>query len=356
MKSLPKRLSQFAAITCIGLAGSAFAVFAQAPGPASPVGPPVATNGPVAPPPLKCEPNEKAFKDGNGLVDNFVGTGTMDPPTHPVGIPGLSATNIYDQTVGNYHFGDTFTLGTPGQITKIRVTTRLKAIPDVPSNDAISFSTSTGFTSGHISVALPSWTAGQNRWFWFTLLPGSLLGAASSPASVFGPLPTVPASFFDPTSNQFHVYVQDDTSVDFVQIEGCYKPAPPKYDLTASKKHEGSAYMLNVHNNGSQIMPTGKVDVVEVVPAGLTITSFPSGPWTCTGSLPVVGPDSFTCSYQIPSAGIATGANLPQIVLKSEGTPECPNCMRVKLYLKDIGGGVKPVDEGDMKNNVSCVK
>src|SRR4051812_37038469 len=119
MKSLPRRLSQFAAITCIGLAGSAFAVFAQAPGPASPVGPPVATNGAVTPPPpLKCEPNEKAFKDGNGTDDHFAGT--VDPPTHPVGIPGLSTTNIYDQTVGNYHFGDTFT--TPGQITKIRVT------------------------------------------------------------------------------------------------------------------------------------------------------------------------------------------------------------------------------------------
>lgn len=354
MKSLHTRLARLAAITCIGLAGSAFAVLAQTP--ATPGGP-AATNGPVTPPPpLKCEPNEKAFKDGNGLVDNFVSTGPVDPPTHPVGIPGLSGTNIYDQTVANYHFGDTFTLGTPGQITKIRVTTRLKAIPDAPSNDAISFSTSTGFTSGHISVALPSWNAGQNRLFWFTLQPGSLL-AASSPPSTFGPLPTVPASFFDPNSNQFHVYVQDDTSVDFIQIEGCYKPKP-KYDLVASKKREGSAYILNVHNNGSQIMPTGHVDVVEVVPAGLTITSFPGNPWTCTGGPPpVVGPDSFTCSYQIPSGGIAAGADLPQIVLKSEGTTsECPNCMRVKLYLKEVSDGVKPVDEGDMKNNVSCTK
>jgi hypothetical protein len=96
--------------------------------------------------------------------------------------------------------------------------------------------------------------------------------------------------------------------------------------------------------------------VVEVVPAGLTITTFPPSPWTCTGLLPVVGPDSFTCSYQIPSGGIAAGANLPQIILKSEGTAECPNCMRVKLYLKEFEGGVKPVNEGDMKNNVSCTK
>jgi hypothetical protein len=295
------------------------------------------------------------FKDSNGTNDNFAGTGAPDPLPHPVGIPGLSATNIYDQTAGNYHFGDTFTLNPPGQITKIRVTTRLKAIPDIPSNDGISFSTVLGFTPGHISYSFPAWNAGQNRLYWFTLLPGSALGVASSPASALGSPPNVPVNFFDPVSNQFHVYLQDDTSVDFIQIEGCYKPKP-KYDLVASKKHDGNVYILNVHNNGSQIMPTGHVDVVEVVPAGLTITTFPPGPWTCTGLLPVIGPDSFTCSYQIPSGGIAAGANLPQIILKSEGTAECPNCMRVKLYLKEFEGGVKPVNEGDMKNNVSCTK
>jgi hypothetical protein len=47
---------------------------------------------------------------------------------------------------------------------------------------------------------------------------------------------------------------------------------------------------------------------------------------------------------------------LPQIILKSEGKPECENCMRVKLYLKEFEGGVKPVNEGDMKNNMSCAK
>ena len=328
-------------------------MFAQAP--ATPSGPP-ATNGPAAPPPWKCETNEMAFKDGNGIPDNFAGTGTVDPATHPVNIPGLiSTTNIYDQTAGNYHFGDTFILTPPGQITKIRVTTRLKAIPDIPSNDAISFSTSLGFTSDHFSYALPSWNAGQNRLFWFEF-PASLPLLVNGSAVA---APLVPGTFYttlNNTSHQLHVYVQDDTSVDFIQIEGCYTPKP-KYDLVASKKHDGNVYILNVHNNGSQIMPTGHVDVVEVVPVGLTITSFPTNPpWTCTGSLPVVGPDSFTCSYQIPGGGIAPNANLPPIVLKSEGKPECENCMRVKLYLKEVSDGVKPVEEGDMKNNVSCTK
>jgi hypothetical protein len=30
-------------------------------------------------------------------------------------------------------------------------------------------------------------------------------------------------------------------------------------------------------------------------------------------------------------------------------------CGRVRLYLKEVSDGQKPVSEGDMKNNVSCV-
>jgi hypothetical protein len=367
MKSLHTRLARLAAITCIGLAGSAFAVLAQAPGPTAPGGP-VATNGPVTPPPFKCEAGEMAFKDGNGTADNFAGT--ADPPTHPSAAFAMSSvllnatTNKYDQTASNYHFGETFTLNQPG-ITKIRLTTRLKWNSGDANNDGISFSAKTGFTPGHFGFGLGTGVGGP-------LVPG--WGTSSQPPTTFtfefDPAGTqihvntvgitVPgysgATFYsDLNSNHvLHMFVQDDTSVDFIQIEGCYKPAP-KYDLVASKKHDGNVYLLNVHNAGSQIMPTGHVDVVEVVPAGLTITSFPTTPpWVCTGLLPVVGPDSFTCSYQIPSGGIAANSNLPQIILKSEGTPECENCMRVKLYLKDFAEGVKPVDEGDMKNNVSC--
>jgi hypothetical protein len=158
-------------------------------------------------------------------------------------------------------------------------------------------------------------------------------------------------------AHELHVFVQDDTSVDFVQIEYCYKPAAPKYDLVATKKHEGSAYTLDVTNNGSPLSPSGKIDMVEIVPAGLTITgaNLPSG-WTCPGvSFPVNGPDAFTCTFAITTT-IATGQHLPQIVLKAEGKPECPNCMKVKLYLKSVADGVTPVNEGDMKNNTSCAK
>jgi hypothetical protein len=362
MKSLHTRLARLAAITCIGLAGSAFAVLAQAPGPVRPgLAPTNGPPGPPAPPPFKCEANEMAFKDGNGTDDHFAGTGTADLLPHAVGIPGLSTTNIYDQTASNYHFGDTFMLKqTGGSITKFRVTTRVKSNSSDSNNDGFSFSIQPNFTPGHFSYGFAQ-GAGLIGWgdltFDFdraTVNQIKVNGNAKDPA----PLGTYNSNnFFNSldTGAPLHFYVQDDTSVDFIRIEGCYKPAP-KYDLVASKKHDGNTYGLNVHNAGQQIMPTGHVDVVEVVPAGLTITTFPPGPWTCTGLLPVVGPDSFTCSYQIPSGGIAAGANLPQIILKSEGTAECPNCMRVKLYLKEFEGGVKPVNEGDMKNNVSCTK
>jgi hypothetical protein len=354
MKSLPKRLSRCAAITCIGLAGSAFAAFAQAPGAAKP--------GPVAPAAFTCATGELAFKNGNGTKDNFADTGDVaDPTPHPTSqfataLQLNAATNKYDQKASDYRFGDSFTLNQSGPITKLRMTTYVKSNSSDSNNDGFSISTQPGFTPAFNYGFAQG--LGSMGWGSLTFDFDRSVNQVKVNNAVATPPGYLAVNFFTDLDNgrALHVYVQDDTSVDFIQIEGCYKPPPPKYDLTASKKHEGSAYMLNVHNNGSQIMPTGKVDVVEVVPAGLTITSFPSGPWTCTGSLPVVGPDSFTCSYQIPSAGIATGANLPQIVLKSEGTPECPNCMRVKLYLKDVGGGVKPVDEGDMKNNVSCVK
>jgi hypothetical protein len=321
MNARYKALLPIAAVALIGLAGSS-AVFAQAQTPVRPSGP-VAANGPPGPPPFKCDPTEKMFKDGNGTNDNFAGTADLKPhPSTALSAPPRSlvpATNIYDQTASNYHFGDTFMLNHPGQITKIRLTTRLKANSGDASNDGISFSTIPAFTPGHFSFALPSWAAG-NKLFWFDFVANSALLVNGTAVAAL----IVPANFYTGLNSnplhELHVYVQDDTSVDFIQIEGCYKPAPPKYNLVASKKHDGSVYILNVHNAGQQIMPTGKVEVTEVVPAGF----------------------------------IAASSNLPPIILKTEGKSDCPNCMRVKLFLKSVSGGVKPVEEGNMKNNASC--
>jgi hypothetical protein len=236
------------------------------------------------------------------------------------------------------------------------VTTRVKSNSSDSNNDGFSFSIVPAFTPGHFSYGFAQGGLAQIGWgdltFDFDMSSVKVfpIGVTTTPSGY-------PGTFFSQldTGVFLHVYVQDDTSVDFIRIEGCSKPKP-NYDLLASKKHDGNVYFLNVHNNGQQIMPAGHVDVVEVVPVGLTILSFPGGPWTCTGSLPVIGPDSFTCSYQIPGGGIAANSDLPQILLKSEGKSECPNCMRVKLYLKEVAEGGKPVGEGDMKNNVSCTK
>lgn len=342
-----KHLVPLAAIAWIGLAVSSIPAHAQ------------------KPPAFACAPGEKLFTAANGTNDNFAGT--TDPKPHPsnqfisaVGL--LAASNIYDQTSSNYKFGDTFTLPPgPDQITKVRVTTRLKPLTGQPDNDGISFSGKLQFTPGHFSLGLntltPGWGTTQTAAKLFAIdfdTSGTQVHVNGAP---FNAGATYATFYADLNANRvLHVYVQDDTSVDFVGIEGCVKPPAPKYDLVASKKREGSsAFILNVHNAGSQIMPTGHIDIVEVVPAGLTLTGASLGPWTCPGTVfPVAGPDAFTCSYQIPAAGIAPNANLPQLVFKSEGKSECPNCMRAKLYLKSVSDGVKPVEEGDMKNSASC--
>jgi hypothetical protein len=361
MSSHHKRLVSLAAVALIGVAASS-AVFAQAPAPVRPGGP-IATAAPTAPQPLQCAPNELPFRTGNGTDDSFAGT--ADPPPHPTSLFMTAAqlntaTNKYDQTASNYRFGDSFTLNQSGPITKLRLTTRVKSNSSDSNNDGFSFSTQQNFTPGHFSYGFAI-GAGPIGWGLLTFDFDRAVNQIKVNTAVVAPAPATyqAINFFGDLDNgrALHIYVQDDTSVDFIRIEGCYKPAPPKYDLVASKKHDGNIYTLNVHNAGSQIMPTGHVDVVEVVPAGLIIDSASGAPWQCPGVVfPVVGPDAFTCTYQIPPGGIPANGNLPPIVLKTEGKSECPNCMRAKLYLKSVSDGVKPVEEGDMKNNASCAK
>jgi hypothetical protein len=361
MNSRYKALLPLAAIALIALAGSS-AVLAQAQPPARPS----AINGPPGPPAFQCERGESTFKAGNGTDDNFAAT--LDPKPHAAAdfsaAAGLAATNIYDQTASNYHFGDSFTLPS-GQITKVRLTTRLKPNSGDATNDSIDFFASNpwpGSTPARVGFVINN-LPGAATWapphapelFVFDFLPASVVVYGNNvPGTPAASPPYVGSAFFPAldVSKRFDIYVQDDTSVDFVQIELCYKP---KYDLVASKKREGSYYTLDVTNAGQPISPSGSIQVVEIVPSGLTITAPPNAPnpWTCTGSFPMVGPDAFTCTYPI-NAVIPAGQHLPQIVLKVEGKPECRNCMRVHLYLKEVSGGQKPVEEGDMMNNASC--
>lgn len=355
MTSHHKRLLSAVALACAGLAVSSLATLAQQP--ARPGVP--GTAAPI--PAFECASDEVSFKTGNGTDDNFAGT--ADPLPHPTNpfvtaVQLNTATNKYDQTASNYHFGDSFTLNQSGPISKLRVTTRVKSNSSDSNNDGFSFSTQPGFTPGHFSYGYAI-GAGPIGWGLLTFDFDRTVNQIKVNTAVIAPAPATyqAINFFGDLDNgrALHIYVQDDTSVDFIRIEGCYKPAPPKYDLVATKKHDGNIYTLNVHNAGSQIMPTGHVDVVEVVPAGLIVNSASGAPWQCPGVVfPVVGPDAFTCTYQIPPGGIPANGNLPAIVLETKGKSECPNCMKAKLYLKSVSDGVKPVEEGDMKNNASC--
>lgn len=378
MKSPYKRLLPFAAIACIGLAGSSVDAFAQAQAPAGPGGP-GAINGRVGPEPFHCAQGEWQGKVTGGKDDNFAGGAQVPEKPSPssffqTSLPNLNLNlpaNVYDQTASNYHFGDTlgFTPPPGHTVTKARLTTRLKPNSGDATNDGISFS------SNPWSVPIPGARVG----FAINSLPGAATWAPPHPPELFvfdfdpanvkvygNGVPGTPAAgppyngleFFKAlnANKRFDTYVEDDTGVDFVQLELC---AVRKYDLVASKKHDGNVYILDVTNAGQQINPTGKIDVVELVPAGLTILPFTPPPgWVCPGiTFPVIGPDAFTCTFAIPAGGIATGAHLPPIVLKTDGTAECPNCMRARLFLKEVSDGVKPVDEGDMmKNNASCTR
>jgi hypothetical protein len=351
-----KRLLPFAAITLIGLAGSSVAAFAQP--------------APAQPPAFKCEQGEWAGETARGSNDNFAGGNSelTQPSAAFQAVPNLNfnTQNVYDQAGSNYHFGDTIPVTPPaGYVTtRVRVTTRLK-----PNSTA---------TNDGIDFASHPWagpTPGARVGYGISTLPGAATWAPPHPAEVFvfdfaqpstavqvygngvlnASITTNPAydhiEFFKAVNQnkRLDMYVQDDTSVDFVQLQICAKPEP-KYDLVASKKRDGGTYILNVTNAGQPISPPGKIDVLEIVPAGLTVIAASGAPWTCPGVIfPVIGPDAFTCSYQI-SAVIPTGP-LPPISLKTDGKPECANCMRARLYLGD-----KLVNEGDMKNNSSCTQ
>jgi hypothetical protein len=135
-------------------------------------------------------------------------------------------------------------------------------------------------------------------------------------------------------------------------------------DIEAEKSQHGSTYTLSVKNKGSTISGLAKIEVVELVPPGLTVTNINAPGWTCSPATPVVGPDAITCSYFIPASSLfGQGQSLPNIVLSTRGTPQCPNCMRIRLFkphdpTQKDADMVKDWDlaqESNGDNNVSCV-
>jgi hypothetical protein len=323
---------------------------------------------------LACRAGETYINVMHGTDDMFSTAGTPDPLPTPspqwatLSPPVNPATNIFDYTHVNYQFRDTlsYTLNPGDTVTAGRVTTRIRSNGDINSNDVLSFRQQ-GATSG--SFAPFGYPAPNGN-----ALVTYNLAAMAAPASPTNLLPALTANHF------LDVAMEDDSSVDFMRLELCVEPAPKPYDLQINKRQDGNLYLINVTNPGRAITAPAKVEVTEVVPAGLTVNAIGfSGPgWSCVPAAPVVGPDAIVCTYMLSSGTLASGANLPVIELKTSGKPMCPNCARVRLYvqrriipypeqdaeLRTIIGPITPlplpgtwvlVTEPNTRNNLSCV-
>jgi len=239
MKSSCERLMRVAAITCIGLAGSAVAAFAQAP-------------APVAPQSCTCERGEWHGHVGHGKDDSFAGGN--NEPTAPspdfANVPGLNfnqQTNVYDQTASNYHFGDTLQFNPPPgfTVTKACLTTRLKANSGDATNDGIDFAshkwpssgTETGARVAFAIRSLPGvypqpWApAHPPVKFQFTFLPGNMQITGNGTPGAPNPPPNPGyngTNFFLAlnANKRLDIYVQDDTSVDFTELQICARHRP----------------------------------------------------------------------------------------------------------------------------------
>jgi hypothetical protein len=306
----------------------------------------------TAPGPLSCGRPSLLFSVTHGLDDNFSNTTPADSPPQPsaalIAQYTLTTPNIFDQTTSNYHFGDTLAINVPQNSTIVaaRLITRMKPLAGQPENDGVNFhvpgtpfSSSIGYSLNIISGN--AWTAGSpSKIFVFTAAT-NILNAMTAAAAATPPQPAL------------DVYVQDDTSVDFLRLEVCYTP-PKGPDVAATKLHKGSVYSLNVGNPGGPIPVGDTIEVTDYIPVALTITSINApSPWTCSANpapLPVTGPAVITCTYQVTTI-IGTGVNLPQIQLSTTGRPKCPNCMRVRL----LRPGARPPIETNTANNISCV-
>jgi hypothetical protein len=180
---------------------------------------------------------------------------------------------------------------------------------------------------------------------------------------------------FESTTNDANVGVAAGPQIDNVSVTEL-----ASYDIAVKKSHQGNKYIVAVTNPGSAIPVGAKIEVIDVVPPGLTLTVAASNlPWTCTPAGTIVGPDSITCTYSVTTA-IPTSGSLPVlqfVASPSPMSPDCPNCVRARLYLSNVigfaeleahlqkGRIVTPiwspkslvlVSESNLANNVSCIK
>lgn len=231
MKSSCKRVTQCSAMTWIGLAATAVALFAQ---PAS------------AAPAFTCPVGEWVGLVIQGRNDKFAGQTELTAPSAAVlAYPGFSlngATNLYDQAGSNNQFADTLPVINPPAfptVTSARVTMRMRPNSS-GSNDGVSFSSfgwpaqtspvvAEGARFGFGMTTLPnagSWAPPQKPVvFRFDFVPtGNVVTVygGNSPGSALAGGYDGPTFFAALNANKrLDVFTQDDTGVDFVQLEIC---------------------------------------------------------------------------------------------------------------------------------------
>jgi hypothetical protein len=232
MNSSFKRLVRLSAISAIGLAGSAVPAFA------------------TAPPAFACASGEWVGLVLLGRDDKFAPKKELTAPSAAFqAVPTLSlnvATNLYDQTLSNYHFGDTLPVINPlsfPTLTKARVTMRMKPNSGA-GNDGLHFSSQgwpaqtspvaaegarVGFAINSLPAAAP-WAPPRNVVFVFEFLPSAIggfqvWGDTTGPTSPAASPAYGGANFFAAlnANKRLDAFVQDDTSIDFVQLEICAK-------------------------------------------------------------------------------------------------------------------------------------
>ncbi len=156
--------------------------------------------------------------------------------------------------------------------------------------------------------------------------------------------------------------------------------AAAAYDIAVKKQRQGTMYFVNITNPGQTIPAGAKIEVVDVVPQGITLTvAANNAPWTCGPTGTVVGPDSVTCTYAV-TAPIPTNGPIPQLHFQSTSPAGhgCPNCVRARLYVPNVIAhvdatfspskahlvpppwipinGLALANESNVLNNVSCAQ
>lgn len=140
-------------------------------------------------------------------------------------------------------------------------------------------------------------------------------------------------------------------------------PSPAlAFDIGVKKTHPqpGGPYSVSVQNMGALIPAGWKIEITEIVPDGLVVTSA-GVPWACTPppslGVPAVGPDAFVCSYIVPPGGLPTTFFAPPLTITAHGQHHCPNCVRARLYHRQ--SPALPwllVNETNTINNASCAQ